>query len=1221
MHVNQKTSEIAFPAGCITICYDPTSNSQTRFLATLPSDSGKLKAITSVAYAPNSKRLASAESGHQPSIFIWNMDNNTLSHELKSHSLGVATMAFTPNSKLLISVGTEHDQQLNVWDLKSNTPLKGCKITSKIHAVSVSEDGSWFVTVGLRHCRIWNLDLSGHTITCGSYKNHEFVDVACGKGDYTNSVYAVSREGMLFVIDAKSRSLSHQIDLKAAANAVTIVGDHILVACTRSVVRVFRLADLEYVATLPKPNPIGREFATAQEAASQTQSLGSSISDSGSNSVYPDAVAVQPLPGGKRVACFYNNRALYIWDISQWKQVGKYRSFLTHSSCIWDLAIIPSSSSSSSTANTAIGGGTPIPPNSFATCSADGSIRIWNTDIGGKNVYCKELVASLSLIQAEEVYQGVVKAGPVAGLGGSLVGSASTTMGLSAGIRAICISPDGQDIASGDRSGNIRVHRLSDFSLISLQEAHESEVLRLTYNPKTNSLHDGKMLLATGSRDRLIHVFARTSTEEGGVSAPFRKANVQGDVSYQLVSTMDDHSASITGLAFADNGKDFFSASADKSVIMRHISPDGQVIKRYQNIILHNAMLDIVTVPFKQWIVTAGQDRKIYVYDSSTGSLLRTFSTLSEADILKIELDQSGLLLATASQDRIVRLYNFATGELLATAAGHSELITGVRFSQTGSHLISVSGDGCIFVWAVASELVAAMKSKLRQQRHRESLGTSTPQSPSNPGSLKSNQKAPSSRGASPSPPASGKKATIHASVLLERIISPAYHPSWANSPSQPTNPVLSPSGFWASRVPRDGIKIGTGAEYSKAHGPLLLGSPNDPRPKLSANNPDEIRSVSRTLTSSRPLARPSAAAATPTASTEAIIYFPSDANESTDIGPVVRLNAPELGQSNSSIQDDVLAEDPSRFFESLQAAEPTDFLHQQNFGNLNDSFVPTKSTNQGRKSISARYFLKRPTTPSIEVEAANSASSPSRTPSLKDGSDLDRKEQMAREVERTKARLRELGYGNFGTKPSPAPKHARSVLSTAVAPSSTAALGQDLALAAPPKSPVKPPQSPQGLSKSLGDLPTLLPPMDDEALSLAHVPINSSVTPDEAYDEAEEAEEYLEAAEAKQARPAFLESLVNGFDRTVDLYKDLRESQQQDEMVLQLRSAFAEMKATLDILCSEDQVLYSMASDRTYELTGSTTLESTEASMLERYSELLVNMVHLKLESNQNRQ
>lgn len=71
------------------------------------------------------------------------------------------------------------------------------------------------------------------------------------------------------------------------------------------------------------------------------------------------------------------------------------------------------------------------------------------------------------------------------------------------GVRSIRISPDGKHLASGDRSGNIRVHETSTMKEILKVEAHDAEVLCLEY---TGAESDHK-LMASASRDRLIHVF------------------------------------------------------------------------------------------------------------------------------------------------------------------------------------------------------------------------------------------------------------------------------------------------------------------------------------------------------------------------------------------------------------------------------------------------------------------------------------------------------------------------------------------------------------------------------------------------------------------------------------------------------------------------------------------------------------------------------------------
>jgi WD40 repeat protein len=71
------------------------------------------------------------------------------------------------------------------------------------------------------------------------------------------------------------------------------------------------------------------------------------------------------------------------------------------------------------------------------------------------------------------------------------------------GVRAIRISPDGHHLASGDRAGNVRIHELRSIEEICRIEAHDAEVLCLEYSQPES----GQRLLASASRDRLIHVF------------------------------------------------------------------------------------------------------------------------------------------------------------------------------------------------------------------------------------------------------------------------------------------------------------------------------------------------------------------------------------------------------------------------------------------------------------------------------------------------------------------------------------------------------------------------------------------------------------------------------------------------------------------------------------------------------------------------------------------
>ena len=72
----------------------------------------------------------------------------------------------------------------------------------------------------------------------------------------------------------------------------------------------------------------------------------------------------------------------------------------------------------------------------------------------------------------------------------------------------------------------------------------------------------------------------------------------------------------------------------------------------------------------------------------------------------------TGMYVAACAFDKTVNLFDFFSGDLLAQVSGHSELITAVRFSPDGRHLLSVGGDGCIMIWAMAEPFVAAMQER-----------------------------------------------------------------------------------------------------------------------------------------------------------------------------------------------------------------------------------------------------------------------------------------------------------------------------------------------------------------------------------------------------------------------------------------------------------------------------------------------------------------------------
>ncbi|XP_034143857.1 mitogen-activated protein kinase-binding protein 1 isoform X2 [Esox lucius] len=677
---------VVYPAGCVVVLLNPRKNRQHHILNT------SRKTITALSFSPDGKYLVTGESGHLPAVRVWEVCERRQVAELQQHKYGVSCVAFSPDSKYIVSVGYQHDMMVHVWAWKKNTVVAANKVSSKVTAVDFSEDSSYFVTAGNRHVKFWYLDRSksnkasapvpllGRSGLLGELRNNFFCDLACGRGSKADSTFCITSSGLLCEFNSK-RMLDKWVDLRTrVARSLCVSEELIFCGCGDGIVRAFSPADMRFICTLPRPHPLGTDVS----AVTQASHLFSNKMDAR----YPDSVAVTYDPVSHWLSCVYNDHSLYVWDVRDLRRVGKVHSALYHASCVWDLQMfpevleLPESGLSSGV---------------FLSCSADNTIRLWSTD--GQRHYHIQNVLSKELLKVIYI-DGNTTA--LVDTEGSASVSTEKAEGQNAetrtGIRTISVSPDGKHLASGDRNGTLRVHDLSSMAEIQKVVAHDAEILCLEYSkPET-----GLKMLATASRDRLIHV-------------------LDADKDYGLVQTLDEHSSSITAVRFAANDSKvkMISCGADKSIYFRtaHRSDRSLEFRRSHHVVRKTTLYDMDVDPSCKYAAVGCQDRCIRIFNISTGKQKKLYkgSLTEDGSLLKVQTDPSGQYIATSSSDKNISIFDFRSGECVATMFGHSEIVTGIKFTNDCKHLISVSGDSCIFVWRLAPELTSNMRERLSQ--------------------------------------------------------------------------------------------------------------------------------------------------------------------------------------------------------------------------------------------------------------------------------------------------------------------------------------------------------------------------------------------------------------------------------------------------------------------------------------------------------------------------
>ncbi|XP_011816439.1 PREDICTED: mitogen-activated protein kinase-binding protein 1 isoform X3 [Colobus angolensis palliatus] len=600
-----------------------------------------------------------------PAVRVWDVAERSQVAELQEHKYGVACVAFSPSAKYIVSVGYQHDMIVNVWAWKKNTVVASNKVSSRVTAVSFSEDCSYFVTAGNRHIKFWYLDdsktskvnatvpLLGRSGLLGELRNNLFTDVACGRGKKADSTFCITSSGLLCEFSDR-RLLDKWVELRTTvAHCISVSQDYIFCGCADGTVRLFNPSNLHFLSTLPRPHALGTDIASITEASRLFSGV--------ANARYPDTIALTFDPANQWLSCVYNDHSIYVWDVRDPKKVGKVYSALYHSSCVWSVEDL------------------------IKIIYVDGNTQaLLDTDLPGGDK------ADASLMDPR------------------------------VGIRSVCVSPNGQHLASGDRMGTLRVHELQSLSEMLKVEAHDSEILCLEYSkPDT-----GLKLLASASRDRLIHV-------------------LDAGREYSLQQTLDEHSSSITAVKFAasDGQVRMISCGADKSIYFRTAqkSGDGVQFTRTHHVVRKTTLYDMDVEPSWKYTAIGCQDRNIRIFNISSGKQKKLFkgSQGEDGTLIKVQTDPSGIYIATSCSDKNLSIFDFSSGECVATMFGHSEIVTGMKFSNDCKHLISVSGDSCIFVWRLSSEMTISMRQRLAELRQRQrggkQQGPSSPQRASGP--------------------------------------------------------------------------------------------------------------------------------------------------------------------------------------------------------------------------------------------------------------------------------------------------------------------------------------------------------------------------------------------------------------------------------------------------------------------------------------------------------
>jgi WD40 repeat protein/energy-coupling factor transporter ATP-binding protein EcfA2 len=663
--------------------------------------------ITSIAFSPDGKSLAAIAQG-STQVKLWSVESGQLQRTLEGSTQAMTRLAISPTGHWIAAVSTDH----SVWIWNTETGQIQAQMTYPAAIVNLefSPNGQWLLTTHRDTVQLWHMTtgrsrLLNHPATV----NHAtfspdgtMIATASDNGD--TRLWNVNTGQMRQLITAGDRVQQRHGGIAGGQNSVQRLffspdGQRLASVDRNDRVQLWKLPLGEQETELIDLNGLGE-----QQHPTQTTIAFSPDSQLMVTTNHPSA--------GDR-----GNYAVHLWSVPTGRMIGSLRGHLGAVQSVqfsWDGSLI-------------------------ATASADGTTRLWATDMGSEFPTFKLANSRISWATFWDQLVAVSSNGTIYHWSPLGRGAFSTpAAGASPAITLARQSPDqslaarasrvlsrighaiavwnpqpqhqeNQSLAAASESGHSRTktsRSSSDPDLVGTKQPGETADSNKAAMELSRQLPAGSMLtgVAFANKNRWI----ATATNDGHVDLwqilpnwtarhmlQFQSPSVGDRASGNSVDqTAEKESGILRYLALSPDNQTLLGVGENRTIYLWNVA-SGQLIQRLQG---HGAGIETAQFsPNGQLIVSASQDRTARLWNVSSGKVVQQFSLAATGNSANFSPD--GRLIVIASQDGTARIMDVVTGKLRVILTRHQGTMLNAEFSPDGLSLVTAGSDGTIRLW------------------------------------------------------------------------------------------------------------------------------------------------------------------------------------------------------------------------------------------------------------------------------------------------------------------------------------------------------------------------------------------------------------------------------------------------------------------------------------------------------------------------------------------